>query len=79
MVPIITGVLVTLNIVLTFLTLATAGRVSLNQRALVETLCERYNENIARLEELTEIIESSMDCLVAADAALDAETNPQHR
>ena len=69
------AVLVTvLNTVMTFLTLVTAGRLSIAQRNLRHDLADGFNRLVDRTEELTTIVESSMDCLVTIDARA-AETS----
>jgi uncharacterized membrane protein (Fun14 family) len=58
----------TFSSVLSFLTLAATGRVSLDQRALRNEIADRCSESVDRLEQLTQVIDSSMDCLVTLDA-----------
>jgi len=65
---IVLTVLSTVNIAMTFLTLAAAGRVALNQSTLTDAVRVHINELIDRVEELTAMVESAMDCLVTIDA-----------
>ena len=66
----ILGVLITLNLLLTFLTMAAVGRSFLFQRDFNDALAGRINDLTERTEELTEIVEGAMNCLVAEDARL---------
>lgn len=64
----ILGVFVTLNLVLTFLTLAAAGRVFSAVQELgtsVEALAES-------VEDLNSQVQSALDCLVSVDAEANA-------
>ena len=57
-----------LSLAMSFLTVAAAGRVSLDQRLLRNEIADRYGEMVDRIEELTGMTESALDCLVSLDA-----------
>ena len=72
---VVLAVLVTvLNTAMTFLTLVTAGRLSIAQRNLRRDLADGFNRLVDRTEELTTQVESALDCLVTIDARA-AETS----
>jgi hypothetical protein len=68
-------VLSVINTLLMFPTLAAAARSNSSQRKLRHVLVDGFNQMVDRTDELTEIIESSMDCLVSVDAKA-AESSP---
>ena len=57
-----------LSLAMSFLTVAAAGRVSLDQRLLRNEIADRYGEMVDRTEELTGVVEGACDCLVSLDA-----------
>ena len=65
---VILSVLAVLNTAMTFLTLVTAGRLSIAQRNLRRDLADGFNRLVDRTEELTTQVESALDCLVTIDA-----------
>ena len=71
---VILGVLAVLNTVLTIMALSATGRLCLSQRNLRHDVADGLNRLVDRTEELTTIVESSMDCLVTIDARA-AETS----
>ena len=78
MAMIVVSVLITLHLIFSFLLLAGLGRSFVSQTNFNDALAGRVNELIERTEELTQITESAMDCLVAEDARLTELLEQEH-
>jgi hypothetical protein len=70
-------VLCTASLLISFLTLACAGRIALNQRQAVDALIDGHNTVAQRVSHFDETLESAMECLLTLDANADssAEVN----
>jgi hypothetical protein len=64
-------VLCTASLLISFLTLACAGRIALDQRQAVDALIEGHNTVAQRVKDFNETLESAMDCLLILDATAD--------
>jgi hypothetical protein len=58
----------TASLFISFLTLACAGRIALDQRQAVDALIEGHNTVAQRVSDFNTTLESAMDCLLILDA-----------